>query len=80
MIKQGDLVMLTDEKWVVPGALTALKFYKRLQVELEGKPMLVLDVIESGTPNRPTKTITVFVDGYKKKLNQSLLKVVNEER
>ena len=31
MIKPGDLVMLSNEKWDVPGALTALKFYQRLQ-------------------------------------------------
>ena len=33
MINPGDLVMLADEKWVVPGALTALKYFQRLQAD-----------------------------------------------
>ena len=76
MIKPGDLVMLTDEKWVVPGALTALKFYQRLQNEIGGKTMIVLSTFDSG--KKPTKNALVFVDGYKKTLSCKLLKVVNE--
>ncbi len=78
MIKPGDLVMLSNENWNVPGALTALKFYQRLQNQLEGKLMLVLSVHEAGTVNRPSKNAIVYVDGYKKTLNTRLLKVVNE--
>jgi len=78
MVKTGDLVMLTNDKWAVPGALTALKFYKRLQNELDGKTMLVLSVHEAGTAHRPTRNAIVYVSGYKKTLNTKLLKVVNE--
>ena len=78
MVKTGDLVMLTNDKWAVPGALTALKFYKRLQNELDGEAMLVLSVHEAGTVDRPTRNAIVYVNGYKKTLNTKLLKVVNE--
>ena len=76
MIKPGDLVMLSDERWVVPGALTALKFYQRLQNEIGGKTMIVLSTFDSG--KNPTKNALVLVNGYKKTLSCKLLKVVNE--
>mgnify|MGYP001375205277 CR=1 FL=1 len=77
MIKPGDLVMLSDGKWSVPGALTALKFYQRLKDEVGGKTMIVLDVYDSGRIDS-SKNALVLVNGYKKTLSCKLLKVVNE--
>ena len=77
MIKPGDLVMLSDEKSLIPGALTALKFYKRLQDEIGGKTMIVLDIFPTGRIDS-SKNALVFVNGYKKTLSCKLLKVVNE--
>ena len=77
MIKAGDLVMLSDERWKVPGALTALKYYQRLKDEIGEKPMIVLDIFSTGRIDS-SKNALVFVNGYKKTLSCKLLKVVNE--
>lgn len=84
MIKPGDLVMLADEKWVVPGALTALKYFKRMQDQYGGKPMLVIETQKKKNPPHITvagydQSIVVMVDGGKQVFTASLLKVVNEE-
>tara|TARA_B100001287_G_scaffold242660_1_gene218235 strand:+ start:232 stop:468 length:237 start_codon:yes stop_codon:yes gene_type:complete len=76
MVKEGDLVMLSFERWKVPGALTALKFYQQLQEEIGGKTMIVLSTFESGKKSH--MNALVFVNGYKKTLNCKLLKVVSE--
>ena len=46
MIKPGDLVMIADDKWTVPGALSAIKYFQRLQHDYSGKTMIVLEVRE----------------------------------
>ena len=86
MIKSGDLVMLADDKWVVPGALTALKYYQRLRDKYGGKPMIVLEVrdkpktqhVRSESVTGLDKSIVVMVEGHKQVFTSSLLKVVNE--
>ena len=83
MIKPGDLVVLADENWVVPGALTALKYFKRLKDQYGGKPMLVLEVYEKKNPNIAIagydQSVVVIVDGHTQVFASSLLRVVNEE-
>ena len=82
MIKTGDLVMLADDDWVVPGALTALKYFKRLQDQYAGKPMLVIETHEKKNPNIAIagydQSVVVIVDGHKQVFTSSLLRVVNE--
>lgn len=80
VMKVGDLVMLKESKDFpdCAGSLTAVKFYKRLLDECQGKAMLVLDVFESGTAHHPTRSITVLVSGYRKVINKKFLRVVSE--
>lgn len=86
MIKPGDLVMIADEGWVVPGALTALKYFQRLRDEYEGKTMIVLEVSDKPRPQYThkdqiaglDKNVVVMVDGRKQIFTSSLLRVVNE--
>ena len=75
-MKIGDLVVLKDN-WAVPGALTALKFYGRIKEEVGTSSMLVIDIYKKD--GRPFSAL-VLVNGYKKVLNLSLLKVVSESR
>jgi hypothetical protein len=86
MIKPGDLVMLADESWVVPGALTALKYFQRLRTEYGGKTMIVLEVSDKPIPQYThkdqiaglDKNVIVMVDGRKQIFTSSLLRVVDE--
>ena len=64
---------------VIPGALTAIRFYKRLKDELGGKMMLVLAVNEPHLKKK-NKTVVVLVNGYKKVLTSGILEVVNESK
>ena len=81
MIKPGDLVMLADDKWTVPGALSAVKYFYRLREAYSGKSMIVLEVREKELI-RGWKTagvdrdIIVFVDNQKVCLASSLLQVI----
>ena len=84
MIEPGDLVMLADENWVVPGALTALKYFQRLQADYGGKPMIVLEVNDKPKPQYVheddvaglDKLVVVMVEGHKQVFTSSLLRVV----
>ena len=78
-MKCGDLVKLKEDNMVVPGALTAIRFYKRLKDELGGKVMLVLAVGEPRLKKKH-KTVVVLVNGYKKVLTSAILEVVNENK
>jgi|TARA_R110000822_G_scaffold28380_3_gene84352 hypothetical protein len=84
MIKKGDLVMLADDRWKVPGALSAIKYFHRIQKNYSGKPMLVIEVFEkeqtSGVTLAGNQTIVVFVDGHKHAFSSTLLKVISEEK
>ncbi len=79
--------MLADDKWVVPGALTALKYFQRLRDIYGGKPMIVLEVRDKPKIQHVLtesvagldKTIVVMVEGRKQIFTSSLLKVVNEK-
>ena len=83
MIKPGDLVMLADEGWVAPGALTALKYFQRLRDKYGGKPMIVLEVkdkpktrVRSENVAGLDKSIVVMVEGHKQVFTSSLLRVI----
>jgi len=84
MIKKGDLVMLADDQWTVPGALSAIKYFHRIQKSYGGKPMLVIEVFDrdqtSGNIAGTSQSIIVFVDGHKHAFSSTLLRVVNEEK
>ena len=60
MIKPGDLVMIADDKWTAPGALSAIKYFQRLQHDYSGKTMIygVKHFL-----NVPVKTSFVLVIG-----------------
>ncbi len=75
-MKVGDLVMLKHSKDFpdCKGSLTAVKFYKRLINECQGKTMLILGIYK----HRESLTTTVLVDGYKKSINGNFLRVVSE--
>ena len=66
-MKPGDVVRL-KENFSVPGALTAVKFYRRLNREVEDRYMLVLDVHGNSA--------TVLINGYKKVLNLELIELI----
>ena len=68
-MKPGDIVRL-KENFEVPGALTAIKFYRRLNKEAKDKYMIVLDVHGNSA--------TVLVNGYRKVLNLELIERVVE--
>jgi phosphoribosylformimino-5-aminoimidazole carboxamide ribonucleotide (ProFAR) isomerase len=82
MIKPGDLVMLANDTWKVPGALSAVKYFHRLQEDYGNKVMVVLEVREKELI-RGWKTagvdrdIIVFVNSKKICLSSSLLRVVD---
>ena len=86
MIKPGDLVMLADDKWVVPGALTALKYFQRMRTNFGGKPMIVLEVNDKPKPQYVheddvaglDKSVVVMVEGGKQIFTSSLLRVIDE--
>ena len=67
-MKKGDLVVL-KQNMSTPGALTAVKFFKRLHDEVSGSHMIVLSVHGN--------SVMVLVNGYKKVLNTEFLEVVN---
>lgn len=79
-MKCGDLVKLKEDNMIVPGALTAIRFYKRLKDELGGEIMLVLAVLEPHLEKKKNKTVVVLVNGYKKVLTSGILEVVNESK
>ena len=68
-MKPGDIVILKDGIRV-EGALTAIKFYKRLYEEVGRSKMLVLSVEKN--------SILVLVNGYKKVIIESYLEKINE--
>ncbi len=68
-MKPGDIVILKEGR-KVPGALTAIKFYKRLYDEVGNSHMLVLEIDKN--------SVLVLVNGYKKVINSSYLKVIYE--
>ena len=81
MIKPGDLVTLADDTWKVPGALSAIKYFKNLQDDYSGKTMIVLEVREKPpiryhSPRCSDKDVLVLVDRTVKCFDLSLLKVV----
>ena len=43
-MKVGDLVLVEIQESKVPGALTAVKYYARLQNSSKDKPGIVLDI------------------------------------
>lgn len=67
-MKKGDLVVL-KQNVSMPGALTAVKFFKRLHDEVGGSHMIVLSVHGN--------SVIVLVNGYKKVLNSEFLEVAN---
>lgn len=84
MIKPGDLVVLADDNWKVPGALTAIKYFQRLRESYGGKVMLVLSVQDKSKSREVNiagadKSVVVMVDGLKQVFTSAVLKVVNEE-
>lgn len=84
MIKPGDLVVLADDNWTVPGALTAIKYFQRLRENYGGKVMLVLSVQDKSKSREVNiagadTSVIVMVDGLKQVFTSSVLKVVNEE-
>ena len=68
-MREGDLVVLKSNI-VLPGALTAINFFKRLKEEVGNSHMIVLKVHGN--------SVTVLVNGYKKVINSEFLKVVEE--
>ncbi len=70
-MKVGDLVVL-KELLNPPGALTAIKFYKRLFDEIGNRHMIILEI------HNPTAV--VLVNGYKKVLNLEFLEAIDEIR
>ena len=80
MIKPGDLVMIADDKWTVPGALTAIKYFQNIKHEYAGKAMIVLKVSEREPIRYHTtgldRDVFVLVDGTMKCFTSSLLKVI----
>ena len=78
-MKKGDLVRLKKNR-AIPGALTALKFYKRLFDEVGEKDMLVLETFETKDSFKSNLTVLVLVNGYKKVINSTLIEVVSETR
>ena len=81
MIKPGDLVTLADDTWKVPGALSAIKYFKNLQDDYSGKTMIVLEVREKPPiryhiPKDFEREAFVLVDRTVKRFDLSLLKVI----
>jgi len=82
MIKPGDLVMIADDKWTVPGALSAIKYFQRLKEDYSGKTMIVLEVREKPPLQGQNNTagldndVFVLVDNSVKCFTSSLLKVI----
>ena len=70
-MKPGDLVIL-KEGIRVEGALTAIKFYKRLYEEVGNASMLVLSIDD--------RSVLVLVNGYRKVISSNYLRVINETR
>ena len=68
-MKPGDIVRL-KENLEVPGALTAVKFYRRLNSEVKDNYMLILNV--------HGRSATVLINGYKKVLNLELIEKVDK--
>mgnify|MGYP001173482252 CR=1 FL=1 len=68
-MKPGDLVVLRKTPSVA-GALTAVKFYKRLDDELGNSHMMILKIHGN--------TASVLVNGYEKVLNLEFLEMLNE--
>ena len=83
--------MLADDQWKVPGALSAIKYFHRIQKSYGGKTMLVIKVFDNeryGSTSMQdaaniastSQSIVVFVDGHKHAFSSTLLRVVNEEK
>ena len=68
-MKPGDVVILKDGI-KVEGALTAIKFYKRLYDEVGKSKMLVLSIDK--------RSVLVLVNGYRKVIVESYLEKINE--
>ncbi len=70
-MKPGDIVSLKDGIRV-EGALTAVKFYKRLYEEVGNAHMLVLSI--------ENRSVLVLVNGYRKIISSNYLEVLSESR
>ena len=70
-MKPGDIVFL-KEGIKVEGALTAIKFYKRLYEEVGDSHMLVLEINK--------RSVLVLVNGYRKVISENYLEVLGESR
>ncbi len=68
-MKPGDVVIL-KEGIKVEGALTAIKFYKRLYEEVGDSKMLVLSIDK--------RSVLVLVNGYRKVISENYLESINE--
>jgi len=81
MIKPGDLVMIADDKWTVPGALSAIKYFQNLKEDYAGKTMIVLEVREKPPIRYHSaggfdRDVFVLVDRTVQRFESSLLKVI----
>ena len=78
--------MLADDQWKVPGALSAIKYFHRIQKNYSGKPMLVIKAFsKEQTTGDDTfldvdQEIVVFVDGHKRVFSSTILKIISEEK
>jgi len=74
--KVGDLVTLKDKDDfpTLPGALTALKFYQRLEGEFRGKVGIVISTLNDN------QSVLVMINNYRQPLNIKFLKVISESR
>jgi hypothetical protein len=70
-INDGDLVCLDLSNVDVPGALTAVKFYQRLQNECGSMTGIVVD-------SRGTHAIVVFNNYLRKVISKKFLQVIQE--
>ena len=71
--KVGDLVTLKKAKDFPDcgGSLVAVKFYNRLLVECQDKPMLIIKTFDNDSSS------VVLVSGYRKVINNKFLKIAN---
>ena len=71
-MKPGDLVEFRPEGGIVPGALTAIKYFERMKRYSGGKPGIILTVHES--------TCSVLFGENIMVINKHHLGVINESR
>ena len=70
-MKKGDLITMIDFSDInIPGALTAMKFYRRLEESIGGKTGLVVEVNGNN--------IVALFGGTKKIINKQMVRVINE--